>query len=161
MTPSRETLFSKCQFARDSQWTETANDGNSTMRLPSPLPSLPRQNGTRCIFATNMMDCPDGSFRWKKKGIVQYFVSIVYSTDKLRTLWMGSSRLKCNLFSNYDATNEKGEKIRLKYEDINCDTRAKTNRKWWINFSRRISFLKKRRIIKNFEEIFNNWSLTK
>lgn len=60
---------------------------------------------------------------------MQYFVSIVYSTDNLRTLWMGSSRLKCNLFSNYDATNEKGEKIRLKYEDINCDTRAKNESK--------------------------------
>lgn len=150
MTPSRETLFSKCQFARDSQWTETANDGNSTMRLPSPLPSPPRQNGTRCIFATNMMDCPDGSFRWKKKGIVQYFVSIVYSTDKLRTLWMGSSRLKCNLFSNYDATNEKGEKIRLKYEDINCDTRAKNESKILNKFSSQDFISEKKENYKKF-----------
>lgn len=74
----RETLFSKCQFARDSRWTETANGGNSTMQ-----PLLPPKKWDAVylqqIWWIARMDPFTG------KGIVQYFVSIVYPTDKLRT----------------------------------------------------------------------------
>lgn len=116
--------------------------------LPSPLPSPPKWDA---VYICNKYDgLPGWILSLKKKGIVQYFVSIVYSTDKLLTLWMGSSRLKCNLFSNYDATNEKGEKIRLKYEDINCDTRAKNESKILNKFSSQDFISEKKENYKKF-----------
>lgn len=77
----RNPFFLKCQFARDSHvlQTETTNGGNSTMQPPTKWNAVYLQQ----IWWIARMNV--GSFSLEK-GIVQYFVSIVCSTDKLRIL---------------------------------------------------------------------------